>query len=384
MAIFKDRTKLSPLYIPARMLHRDGEQAFMKTVLGGVVETIPNPSPIVIQLMGDVGSGKTTLSIKSGRWLEAEGVRLRLKIKHVYLNLRGFSGRVTVYRHLVRSVSEDIYSTSLAAEELLSNLFKHLKTTNTYLLLTFDEVDQYVSQSTGLIYDFTRLPELAGGSPTNILAVIFISRTGEFRRDLGRPELSSLGHHILRLEPYNVSQVYDILADRAAEAFQEGAISDEVIEYISEKAAEPPRNGDIRYGLDLLLYAGNLAEAAGRKYIGLDDVRKVVASLHSIITSDELARLDDGERLVLMAVGRALRVSGKAYIGLSEVGRMCRIILEEMGWGRSLNLRKIIQSLESKGILNVRRDGMIELRDIDLQSLEAYLGDGFAGARGSG
>jgi len=75
-----------------------------------------------------------------------------------------------------------------------------------------------------------------------------------------------------------------------------------------------------------------------------------------------------------MAVGRALRITEKAYIGLSEVGRMCRILSEELGHRKTLNLRRIIQNLEPKGVLYVREGNNIELRDIDLESLEKYLG----------
>ncbi|MEM4296991.1 MAG: AAA family ATPase, partial [Nitrososphaerota archaeon] len=324
MPIFKERSKLSPHYIPEKMLHREREQAFIKTVLGGSLDTVPQSFPTVVQVLGGVGAGKTTLAIKAGRWLEEVGRARRVAVRSIYVNLRGFSGgKVTAYRHLVRSVAEELFSQSLSAEELLANMLRHLKRTNTYLLIIFDELDYYVNQPHGhtLVYDFSRLPELSAGQPTNVWGVLFISREGGFRKVLDRPELSSLGLQILRLEPYRKKEAYDIISERAREALVEGAVSCEVLEFIAEKVSSPPADGDIRFGLDLLMYAGNLSESQGKKFIGLDDVRRVLASLYPFVSSDELAQLDDDEKVVLLALSRVLRVSERTYTAIASIAR---------------------------------------------------------------
>lgn len=376
MAVFRNSGVLSPHYTPVRLIHREREMELLKKNLEKTIHNIHQTYPAVLQIQGGVGAGKTTLSLKAGRWLEDEGRRNGLPIRHIYVNLRMFSGgRVTIYRYIVRMVSEDIYSPSLSAGELLNNLIRYLGKTSTYALMIFDEVDHHVRQSmdNSLIYDFTRLPELAGGSTVNILGSIFISREGEFRKYLGRTELSSLGAHIIHLQPYNSRQVYDILYARAAEAFHEGAISDDILEFVAEKTASPPINGDIRFGLDVLLYAGTIAESSGRRHVGLEDVRKVIAGLGAVVESQWIEELKVDEVIALKALTRLLKYSGKPTASLEDIRRMCDVVAEEMGVYKLSNLRKVLQSLEMLGVIYRDGSGGLGVRDIDLASLERYL-----------
>ena len=61
-------------------------------------------------------------------------------------------------------------------------------------------------------------------------------------------------------------------------------------------------DGDVRYALDLLLYAGNLAEANGSDRITLEQIRKVHGYNKPSITMEDLKELPKSHLITLMAI----------------------------------------------------------------------------------
>lgn len=61
--------------------------------------------PRPLQIIGPVGTGKTSMALNFGRPFEAEAAKQKLSLNHVYVNLKLFgSSKVVVYRELVRNV----------------------------------------------------------------------------------------------------------------------------------------------------------------------------------------------------------------------------------------------------------------------------------------
>jgi Cdc6-like AAA superfamily ATPase len=88
------------------------------------------------------------------------------------------------------------------------------------------------------------------------VGLIVISRGTEYYGLLEKSELSTLGRSIVDFKPYTSEQIQDILSSRAKEAFKMDTVPDSVIEFIADVTSAPPVNGDVRYALDLLLFAG--------------------------------------------------------------------------------------------------------------------------------
>ncbi|MEM2237250.1 MAG: AAA family ATPase [Candidatus Caldarchaeum sp.] len=376
MPVFVDASKLSPSYIPRTLLHRDRERKLLSTLLREGVERRSDSFVAKAQVVGGVGAGKTTLCLKVGQELEAAYKNLI----HLYVNLRRFSAsKVAIYRYMVRTLSEEAYSQSLSAEELLDNLLTYLKNHRKQSVITFDEADYHVKACRGretVVYDFTRLHEVFSVRPVNVVGVVFVTRDPAYGGLLEKPELSSLGVNIVKLEPYTTEQMKEILEERVSEAFRRGAVSHQVIEYVADVATRPPHNGDVRFALDVLLYAGNLAESRGYDHVKLDDVRYVLAETGQTTLSSELAELSENEKTALLAVAKCLTITGEAYAEVEAVKKIYRMICEQHGRSDT-GFDKAVRSLRHKGFIELSRDGRVELVGADAervsQVVEHYL-----------
>mgnify|MGYP000510436233 CR=1 FL=1 len=371
MAVFRDRSKLAPSYIPERLMHRDGERALLLSIIKSGLDAV-GLGPVKAQVVGGVGAGKTTLCILTGAELEKQ----YRNTHHLYVNLRRFSGgRVSIYRYMVRSVAEEAYSPSLSAEELLDNLLTYLANKGLRILVTFDEVDHHVKQTRGrdtVIYDFTRLHEVSAVRPINVAAVLFVTRDPEYGGLLERTELSSLGVNAVTLKPYTKEQIFDIVSDRVEQAFVNGAVTEDVVEYVAGYAARPPYNGDVRYALDILLYSGNLAEARGRSKVSLEEVRYVLAESGPGVPVEALTLLGRDAQALLLAVARTLALSRKAAVSRDELMAAYEVVCEELGESRS-ELTQNLRKLKQLGLVSVDREGNVELVAVDGARLAAKL-----------
>jgi len=377
MAVFRDPSRLSPYYVPPKMRHREKELSTMMSLLLPTLERPHIGTPVRLQVTGGVGSGKTTLCLKTGERMEQEAAARGLNLKHLYVNLKLHGGgRVTLYRHLAKSVAQELYSASLSAEELLQNIVVYLKRENRHVLITLDEVDYYVKHTQNkepIVYDFTRLPELGGGKPVNVIGVVFTARTADYKRLLERAEVSTLGQLVVSLKPYSSEELVDILGERVEEAFMPSSVSMEVLEYVADITAREPINGDMRYALDLLTYAGNLAEAHQQDRVLLDDVRAVISQLHHSITTEDILHLGDKGRLVLLSLARALRSSKAAYVGLREVRETCELLCEELNRPRVKDVEEQLQDLSDRGIVDIRSLTRVGISGVAVETLDRFL-----------
>jgi len=85
-----------------------------------------------------------------------------------------------------------------------------------------------------------------------------------------------------------------------------GAVSEDVLDFVSEIVADPPINGDMRVALDLLCYAGTLAENMGAERVAPEHIRRVYGETHPATTTQDIIELDMREKLALYALLRLL------------------------------------------------------------------------------
>lgn len=377
--IFKDRETLTPRYIPASLPHREEEIDMLRGLFTGV---LTHPSQVhmrIAQIVGGVGSGKTAVARLFGDQLEEEAKRLKINLKHIYANLKLHgSSRVILYRYLVQQAAPEAYSASLSAEELLYQLTKSLKEKNRFLIMTLDEIDYFIKHTgePDVVYDITRLEEIfEPGRPCNVLGVIFTARSREFHKRLDAAALSTLGRIPIEFRPYTLQEIIDILEARVGEAFEQGVISDEVLDYVADITASSPANGDIRYALDLLLYSGNLAEHGGAERITPEHIRSVVNVTHPSITEEDITYLPDREKIVLLGVVKALKGSKKPYISLKDVRQSCGIVCEERGL-KPLGVDEIedhVEDLYDRSIVDIKSLSSIGISGVPTETLGRFV-----------
>ncbi|MGB9727409.1 MAG: hypothetical protein ACPLZF_03280 [Nitrososphaeria archaeon] len=186
--------------------------------------------------------------------------------------------------------------------------------------------------------------------------------------------MSTLGRIPLEFKPYKADEVYDILSARAVEAFAPNTVSEDVLEYIANIAASPPVNGDIRYALDLLLYAGNLAENLGSDRVQPEHVRSVHSRIHPSITEEDLMNLPKkGHLITLLAVARALKGTRKPYTTLKDVRLNYEMVCNEVRVKPSEDVEEFLQDLHDRRIIEIRSLREVGVSGAPVENLELFL-----------
>jgi cell division control protein 6 len=373
--IFKDRSKLSPRYIPERLPHREKQIESLLSVYRPALEDVKGAFLQPVQVVGGVGTGKTCTAMRFGNMVEKEASKRRINLKHVYVNGKvDGANRYTLYRRILDDACPSISSRGLSPEDMLVQMVKQLRRENRYVIITFDEVDYFCRHSKEhVVYDMTRLNETSPGEPCNVLGVLFIARDSSYRNLLDPAEISTLGLCAIQFPQYNAEQVRDILADRVELAFKAGAVSDEVLDFVSDITAKPPVNGDARFALDLLLYAGNMAESMGFDKVLPDHVRRVYGEMHPGITSEDISSLSQTGKLVLLGLARALKASKTPYVTLGEIREYYNVACEEYGAKPTKDFEENLQSLIDMEIVEMKSLTNIGILNVPAEDLDRFL-----------
>ena len=373
--IFREKSRLSPRYIPDDLPHRQNQ---ISQIVQVVSESVGDPDkfpPSVLQVVGPAGIGKTSTVITASRQIEENFRKNRLKLKSAYINLKLQGGnKYAIYRFLLERIAPSLPAQGLSAEEMLRYLLQYLRDNKEYALIIMDEIDYLIktSKDTSIIYDLTRLNEFEPDRPCNVKGVIFIARSTDFYARLDPAELSTLGRMAIEFQPYTLEQVSDILENRCAQAFSPKAIGSDVIDKVATITTSVEVKGDVRYALDLILYAGNLADSDGTGRVTLDHIRKVHGQIHPSLTTEEIEQLSRPHLLSLVALVRALKSRKKPYVELKEI----RIQAEELAgkYGtKKFDVEDCLDDLRARRLVDVRSLREIGLQGASLSELEPFL-----------
>ena len=330
--IFLDRSKLSARYIPNELHHREKEMSLLLTMFK---DSYIKPDEFLFstpQIIGRSGIGKTSTIIKFSNMLESEFTKAGLTLKVAYINLKLQGGnKYAVYRFLLEKIAPELPSQGLSAEEMLRYLLSYLYENKLYTLIILDEIEFLLrsNKDSGIIYDFTRLNEFDLSKHCNVIGVIFIARSTDFHDKIDSSELSTLGRIPIEFLPYSVEQISDILVTRSSESFNPKVVGTDIIDEVSLITTSSQVGGDVRYALDLLLYAGNLAETNGSDRITLEQIRKVHGYNRPSITIEDLKELPKSYLLTLMAILKVQSKRKKQYIELKEIRTFALELAEE-------------------------------------------------------
>lgn len=320
--IFHDRSKLSPRYIPNELHHREKEISLLLTMFK---DSYIKPDEFLFstpQIVGRSGIGKTSTILKFSKMLENEFIKSGLTLKVAYINLKLQGGnKYAVYRFLLEKIAPELPSQGLSAEEMLRYLLSYLTENKLYTLIILDEIEFLLrsNKDSGIIYDFTRLNEFDLSKHCNVIGVIFIARSTDFHDKIDSSELSTLGRLPIEFKPYSIDEISDILLTRTSDSFNPNVVGTDVIDEVSLITTSSQVGGDVRYALDLLLYAGNLAEANGSDRITLDQIRKAHGYNKPSLTIEDLKELPKSHLLSLMAILKVQNKRKKQYIELKEI-----------------------------------------------------------------
>lgn len=380
--LFKDEGKLSPDYVPSNLPHREAQLEKLANLFSGFLKH-PGGSSVRVWLVGRVGTGKTATSKRFGALLEQWARRRGVDVRYVHVNCYKDRTFFVVAKRLAQRVLPGLPERGFSAQELLDLTWRGLNDQDAFLVVALDEVDYFIkSAGEHPLYALTRFCDECLNAPER-LSLILISRSHPSLLELSASVASSSWQGAIYFDPYTSSQIFDILRERASEAFIDGAVSDEVLTLVADlTGADGLGTGDARFALELLWWSGKVAESKGAEVIQPDVVRAAYAQLNPSFGRESLSSLTEHERLLLLAIARVLRRSGKAYVTTGEVEAEYMDLCKELGEEPRGHTRlwSLIKSLTTAGFIYSKvvcgrggRTTLMNLAGIEAAYLELLL-----------
>src|SRR5919108_4519409 len=352
-SIFKNEEPLSLEYLPSRLPHREQQLRFMTELFRSVIDKPGTTSPRVL-VTGDIGTGKTVLTQRFGTDIEKTAKSMKLNLRYVHVNCREYRGSLfMILKHVIQKFTTQFPQRGFSSEELLHILLDYLEDKNLHVILALDEADILIrTEGSTSLYNLTRIQEERPGRPVR-LSLIVILREIEKLKDLDRSTQSTLQRNLIRLDRYSTSQLESILRERVELAFKEGTISEEVVDFIADIAAQA---GDARYAIELVWRAGKYADTEGAKEVRPEHVRTAAQSVYPVMRSHYAQHLNLHENLFLLGLARTLERTQETYASMGDAEIAYKMACEEYKEESRAHTQvwKYVQNLGATGIVSTQ------------------------------
>lgn len=368
-SLFEDRSKLSPDYIPERLVHRDEEFRELVTHFRPVLEDGVSRKALVI---GSPGVGKTAVVTQFGQELETRAEEGGLDLFRVHVNCRVSQTPHRVAEEVVRELPLQVQVEGFSPDEILEEVAGYLNERGVHLLVTLDELDYFVERNgSDFLYSLIRTCETSDGRDRVSLVATSFSKS--FLNSLDEATRSTFLPRTVRLSEYGTRELTDILNQRIDLAFEPGSVRDSSVDLISEIAS---KSGDARFALELLSHAGMIAGCSDSTEVTPNHVRRAKEELRPEIGRGMLEDLERHKLLYLLALSRHFRSTDVAFAQSNEVESTYRVICEEHGVKplpkRELELR--VREMDSSNLIDARNlsqgEGKVSLLDVSPGAME--------------
>ncbi|MDT7868110.1 MAG: orc1/cdc6 family replication initiation protein [Acidianus sp.] len=345
--LLRNREVLLPDYVPLELPHRSEEIRRLAEV---VAPALRGERPNNVFIYGLTGTGKTAVTKYVLRRLQELASQKGAMVQSIYVNVRQRETPYKVLADVAEQLGLRVPFTGLSIGELFSRIVKRLSRLEGVYIVVLDEIDFLVRRGDDVLYDLTRVNEHLQRAR---VSVIGITNSVRLVDSLDPRVRSSLGEQTLVFSPYNAEQLKDILSQRAAMAFNDGALEEGVIPLCAALAAR--EHGDARRALDLLRVAAEIAEREGAPKVTEEHVMRARAEIERDKVSDVIRTLPLHSKLVLASVlsatgwGRAEATTGDVYSTYRSVVRS--LGLEEVTLRR---VSGVLGELDMLGIISGR------------------------------
>lgn len=363
MAIFKNEKALMPDYVPEKLPFRDEQLKMLQAYFGSFIKE-PGSMYVKTIMVGRSGSGKTVTSRKFGSYVKTASKGL---VDYVHISCALHRTPFSVLKTIGLSLNLPIPRRGFSSEELLELIIDKVAEKNKYAVIVLDDVFYLFNYGGPDSIDaLVRLGEEYYDKNYRF-SLLLVSQSKSFMDQLNKGVKSSLGNAIIEFPPYTKDQIFEILLNRAQEALNDTAYTEEILEMISDVAGVDPDNpnqstvrGDARYALDILWRASKLAEVSGATHVFPSHIREAVMQTLHGVREDELMSLPLHEKLLLLAiVNRLMRESETPYISIGDAESEYEMVCEQYGQEprKHTQLWEYVKDMASRGILETRLSG---------------------------
>lgn len=277
-----------------------------------------------IYVSGTPGTGKTATvrEVISQLQLRCQEGELP-EFSFIEINGMKLINPLEAYETLWEEISGQRVS-SANAVALLEKEFKVANPQRVPVLVLMDEMDQLVTKSQGVMYNFFNWPTFRNSK----LVVVAVANTMDLpERMLSNKISSRLGLTRIQFPGYNHDQLREIIESRLIDV-EGGIVEKDAIEFASRKVASV--SGDARRALDICRRAVELAQADGNdQRVKISHVKRAIDETTNSPMFLYLQGLPLACKIFLSAVLARIRRSGvvENSLGdiLEETQRLCKL-----------------------------------------------------------
>lgn len=300
-SIFKDRSVLSPHYIPDKLPFREKE---IEEIMQITTPATQGQKPRNLFIYGKTGTGKTC-SVKHAMEKIHSGSAVI-----TYVNCRIYNSRYRIMQKILKQFAPELEKSGFGLPFLYEKMVE-IANKGIQLLIVLDEIDM-IKDLDELVYTLTRAnDEIKKGG----VSIVGISNKLSIKNELDARSKSSLYETEMIFAPYTAPQLRQILKQRAETGINKGVVEESALNLASAIAAQ--ETGDARYALKLFENAAEISEHAGRKQITDLEVEAARKKVDIDLASETINTLPENHQFVLYAIAR-LSLSGSRYSKLEH------------------------------------------------------------------
>lgn len=318
--IFRNKEMVRVGWVPDgdRIVGRDD---YISTISSCLNDAVYGGAPNHISITGKTGTGKSLVS----RYVTRRAVSASVddvRMGHTYLDCSKSSTEVQVISTIGQQLNdESIYDevedivkmpdTGLPTDKFYKRLWQILAHYDSVIII-LDEVDLLKSD-----HVLMSLAKAVESNDTSCqIGIIAISNQINYFDELNPRTKSAFQTVELNFDPYNATQIQDILRGRE-DAFRDGVLTDDVIPLVAAFSAQ--EHGDARKAMRLFRTAGELADREGSDVIEEHHVRRSQDALEKDRFRDFLQGTPTQMKATCLSIAAKSRYSRDDYIITGEL-----------------------------------------------------------------
>ena len=269
--IFNRKELLKVGHVPEsnRIVGRDDEIESVAAELRPIVRSDP---PNNVLIYGKTGTGKSLVARHVTDRARQAAVANDVAVGTAYIDCAQHNTQTRVARAVTRTLNVEeetglsVPRAGIGSGEYYDYLWEILDKQYKAVVIILDEVDRLNNDD--ILMQLSRARE--SGKADCHLGIVAISNKIEYRDHLNERVKSSLREEEFVFQPYDASQLRDIMNHRL-DAFHEDVVTGNVIALTAAFAAQ--EHGDARKAIEILRHAGELAERQDEQQVTEKHVR---------------------------------------------------------------------------------------------------------------
>ena len=267
--VVTDARVLREEFIPREVVHRDAE---VQVLADSLRPLLNGERPQNSFLYGPPGTGKTCISRHTLEQLSEEHIDLKFQYINCWENYNRFKVLYKALEGIGKTL--DIHRQSTPTDKLMTRLKEY--DDRPYVLI-MDEVDQLEDEK--VLYDLYAMP--------NVTLVMIANKETALHNMDDRVRSRLMDAERIEFEPYEASQLQDILRDRTEWGIHPDAVDDQKLRKMALSA-----EGDARIAIGILRSAARKAERGASDTITREMIEEAVPDAREHTRQKNLEKLN--------------------------------------------------------------------------------------------